>query len=67
MMHGGYGCDTGCCGHWVEVDGERIGQFEFGHPGRDEDFRKWAEALIEEVYPGHSGDLDWENSRVSED
>lgn len=74
MAHGGYGCDTGCCGHWVEIeDGSQIGSFEFGHPygGRD-DFRQWAlelaqEKVSEKFGADHVADLDWENSQVLDD
>jgi hypothetical protein len=32
VFHGVYGCETGCCGHYVEVDGDVIGRMDFGHP-----------------------------------
>ena len=36
VLHGGYGCETGCCGHYVEVDGvERRDSFTFSHPFSD--------------------------------
>jgi len=31
VTHTSYGCDTGCCGHVVEIDGEIAGRFAFGH------------------------------------
>ncbi len=73
VMHGSYGCDTGCCGHWVEVDGERIGGFEFLHPNlRREDPREWALDLAREMVEkkfgkGHAFDLDWDNCVVFDD
>lgn len=73
VAHGGYGCDTGCCGHWVELEtGEQIGSFEFAHPWDGDDFRAWAIELAqdkvrEKFGADHVADLDWENSRVVDD
>ena len=67
VLHSGYGCDTGCCGHIIEVNGEEVGGFNFDHPW-DEDHRKWAEQLIRKEFGDeHVADLDWENCIVSED
>ena len=68
VYHSGYGCDTGCCGHVVELDGERTDSFEFGHPEEGE-LREWAEELAKkEVYStfgaAHVADLDWEHCDV---
>lgn len=49
----------------MEGQGEK---FEFCHPGRDEDFRKFAEELVADAFGAeHVKDLDWENCRVSYD
>lgn len=67
VYHGGYGCDSGCCGHWVQIDGDRE-RFDFGHPATGEDFRTYAEELIAETFgPEHVKDLDWKNSYISTD
>lgn len=51
VYHAGYGCDTGCCGHVIELNGEEHG-FEFIHPD------PWQAAP-----PGGSWlDLSWEGS-----
>ena len=68
VYHSGYGCDTGCCGHFVELDGKRAGSFEFSHPDAGE-LREWAEGLAKaEVYNAygarHVADLDWERCEV---
>ena len=34
VMHGGYGCDTGCCGHWIEIRDDD-GKKKFAQPLRD--------------------------------
>jgi len=74
VSHGGYGCDTGCCGHFVELEetGERVGGFDFSHPGYRDDFEQWArelaqDAVTERFGADHVADLDWENSRVLSD
>lgn len=65
VYHTGYGCDTGCCGHAVEIEGKR--KFSFSHPW-SEDPRAWAEELIrKKLGPEHVADLDWDNSFVTED
>lgn len=83
VAHGGYGCDTGCCGHWVELaDREEIGDgftegyigdgFQFTHPPYKADFREWAIAFAQEQVEreygkDHVADLDWEHSFVMDD
>lgn len=51
MYHAGYGCETGCCGHVVELEDGR-NRFEFEHP-YDVDRRAWARELAEEVIRKH--------------
>lgn len=76
VYHRSYGCDTGCCGHVVEIDGERVGLFEFSHPNAaTDDFRAWAEELVRDVcakegvedVDAHVADLDWDNCVVLDD
>ena len=69
VYHAGYGCDTGCCGHRVEVDGKDVGDFEFMHPyGKDK--REWAVAfargIIAKERPGCLETIDWSTVDVSE-
>lgn len=68
VYHGGYGCETGCCGHWVELqheDGTSQERFEFGHP---ENTIEEARALVRSLFgEEHVKDLDWENCRIIED
>lgn len=78
VYHSMYGCDTGCCGHTIEVthdNGEVIETFEFDHPheypdntpeaiAADPDFRKWAEQLVRSQ-GCDPADLDWKNCRIS--
>lgn len=68
IYHSTYGCDTGCCGHIFEVDGEQVGDFIFDHPGFKEDFKSWAENMVREKFgEKHVKDLDWENCKVIDD
>lgn len=71
VAHSSYGCDTGCCGHYVEINGEQVGRFHFEHP-YGEDAKTWATEFAREIVEekfgkAHAFDLDWENSRVSDD
>jgi hypothetical protein len=67
VYHGGYGCDTGCCGHYFEVDGAVHGQFMFDHP-YGEDFLEWAKELVREEFGAeHIADLVWDECLISDD
>jgi hypothetical protein len=75
-MHRMYGCETGCCGHAIEIDGEELaGSFDFEHPRPG-----WGASQIKETDlefakrfikarcgDDHVKDLDWENSVVVDD
>lgn len=68
IYHGGYGCDTGCCGHYIKVDGEeKLGSFQFDHPyGGDK--LAWAKQFVAEQFgEEHVADLDWDNCIVTDD
>lgn len=66
MYHSSYGCDTGCCGHYIDCEGDSS-SFHFAHPYGD-DPRKFAEELIrEELGAEHVKDLDWELCEVYDD
>lgn len=71
--HAYYGCETGCCGHVVEVKlepGEVLPRkfqnrmFDFTHP-YGEDQRAFAEQMVRsECGEEHVKDLDWDNCYV---
>lgn len=70
VYHSSYGCDTGCCGHLIELTNDddifQSGEFYFNHPW-GVDHRAWAEDLIRnELGDDHVKDLDWDNSMVLE-
>jgi hypothetical protein len=67
VYHSYLGCDSGCCGHTVEVDGER--RFRFEHPyAKDGDWHEWAKRLVEDAFgERHVADLNWEESVIVDD
>lgn len=68
VYHTSYGCETGCCGHYVELDGkEVIGSFAFDHP-YGQDPVEFAKEMVEETFgKDHCHDLDWNDCLISED
>jgi hypothetical protein len=66
VFHGLYGCETGCCGHFVRLDdGDDLFQFE--HP-YGEDPRVFAEDMVRRQFgPEHVADLDWEQCVIVDD
>ena len=71
VLHGYYGCDTGCCGHYIEIDDddahERHERFDFAHP-HGEDHLEWAKQFVREQFgEEHVRDLDWENCEIYDD
>ena len=65
VLHETYGCETGCCGHVVEVDGDMVGEFCFHHPGAESD-RAYAEDLVREA-GCDPADLDWDSCVIVRD
>lgn len=66
VYHREYGCETGCCGHVVEVDG-RDKKFNFSHP-----FKESVKEFIENLVAGVCGaeavkDIDFDHCVVLED
>jgi hypothetical protein len=59
------GCDSGCCGHAIQIDDDRE-TFNWEHPDDGEDPRAFAERLVtEQLGAEHVADLDWENCMIS--
>lgn len=68
VYHKSYGCDTGCCGHVVEVDGAQEGNFHFAHPNSNatEDLRAFGEELVRDA-GCDPADIDWVQSVIIDD
>lgn len=65
VYHASYGCDTGCCGHIVELDGG--GEFFFDHPGNEGGLAFAQDMVRRKFGDEHVADLDWENCLVVDD
>jgi hypothetical protein len=69
VYHRDYGCDTGCCGHVVELadpSGHKKRQFEFVHNyDNKRSMRAWAEKLVRDVvsagWPQCLDSIDWDS------
>jgi hypothetical protein len=69
VYHSTYGCETGCCGHVIELIGEKPGyarqsKFEFDHPWEQAETKEqWARDVAAEVinanWPECLEDIDW--------
>ncbi len=60
VYHDTYGCDTGCCGHVVNLgDNDK---FTFDHPDtQDETNRDFVERIVTEQWgEAHVADIDWD-------
>jgi len=59
VLHAYYGCDTGCCGHILEIDDEEeYSTFEFGHPDSVEKLREY---ILKHVPKECHESIDWES------
>ena len=71
VYHSYYGCETGCCGHRIELqeDNGKVvnSDFSFFHP-YSQDHLEWAKEFAEETFgKEHAADLDWENCLILDD
>ncbi len=68
VYHAALGCETGCCGHVVEMD-DGAEEFVSSHPYTDDDDpRSFAEQCVRDAFGDeHVADLDWENCVISYD
>lgn len=69
VFHDSYGCETGCCGHTVELDPDGPAakrEFIFDHyDGGVETPRQYAERLVREQFGAeHVADLDWDQCLI---
>lgn len=72
INHDFYGCDTGCCGHYIRGYNERgdivCSDFTFHHPDADTvaDIYEFTARQVREVF-GHHIPVDLENSDLIDD
>lgn len=72
VYHSYYGCETGCCGHVIELeDGiKRRSHFEFTHPYGAESIKDWArqqaESVIKSRWPECLDSIDWESINIED-
>ena len=65
VYHGSFGCDTGCCGHYVQMGGEE--EFKFDHPSYRGDRKDFVKKLVTDTFGAeHVTDIDWDNVIVEE-
>lgn len=64
VYHGSYGCDTGCCGHYVEIDDRHRSRIDFGHGATRENARQYAEDIIRERWPECLASIGWTTMEV---
>lgn len=57
VLHSYYGCESGCCGHVVEIDGEQVGMFDFHHSAETEEGLR--ELVLESVPKECHDSIDW--------
>ena len=82
VLHQSYGCDTGCCGHVVEVEDapasfdRKTSTFDFGHPSptgpnytlTPDNIKEYVIDLVtRECGAEHVADIDWERCVVLDD
>ena len=68
VYHSYYGCDTGCCGHAIDINGNESG-FTFDHPWKSEPEteREFVERVVtEECGADHVADIDWDLTLVTD-
>lgn len=67
VLHQDYGCESGCCGHVVEITDSKNkteqSSFTFSHP-YGEDFKLWATQMatdiIKDEFPECFNSIDWD-------
>lgn len=70
VFHRDYGCESGCCGHVVSIDGLKE-KFKFEHPygatETPERLKEWIKDIVTRtVGEEHVADIDWDNCVISE-
>lgn len=66
VFHSYYGCDTGCCGHVVQLEDGRE-EFFFDHPYNKNDLQFVRDLVTSAFGAEHVADIDWENVIIDVD
>ena len=71
VFHGSYGCESGCCGHIVELEDEQGNTlehtFEMDHP-YEEDRATFIRRIVTEAFgEEHVADIAWDDCIVVDD
>lgn len=57
VTHAYFGCETGCCGHILEIDDEEdYDTFEFGHPDNVDELRAY---ILKHIPEECHDSIDW--------
>lgn len=64
VLHSYYGCDTGCCGHVLEVGEEEESEFDFIHFDNIEEAKKWAMETLADEFPECADSVDWSTFEI---
>jgi len=67
VYHTTYGCDTGCCGHILELDEKSVGEFDFMHSFdglTKEEVIELAKSQISKHYPECLDSIDWDTIEI---
>jgi hypothetical protein len=70
VVHSTFGCESGCCGHVVKVDGTKVGGFSHSHPSAtsDEAISEYVRNLVTEACGAdHVADIDFDHCLVVDD
>lgn len=69
VYHSMYGCETGCCGHTVEIHDEAgkllDRDFAFSHPYSEAPLEFAKRLVQEELGKEHTANLDWDNADIT--
>lgn len=61
VLHSYYGCESGCCGHVVELNDEELrGSFDFMHCEDKEEAKEFAKSFLEKHNPECLASIDWD-------
>lgn len=73
VYHSLRGCETGCCGHRIEVEGKDCEPFDFDHAPKnstDDEKKQWAvefaQMSVKDKWPDCYDSIDWDSIQIDE-